>query len=55
MTKKELRVKVPTMTISEMKSLRNEIEKNYTDNDRIKIQILSLACINKFKKTLSSL
>ncbi len=51
----ELRYKVATMTIKEMVNLRNELETNWSNELRPAMNVLSLACIKRFNKTLSSL
>ena len=55
MKAQELRIKAQELTQEEMKNLRDELEANWDESKREIMQILSLACINKFKRTLSSL
>jgi|GEM_PF-5313474 len=55
MTQSELRVRVGSMTKTEMISLRDHLETNWSDSFRPLMDILSLGCINKFKTTLSRL
>jgi hypothetical protein len=51
----QLRDKVSTMTINEMVNLRDELEGNWSNELRPAMNVLSLACIKRFNKTLSSL
>tara|TARA_R110001632_G_scaffold14448_2_gene48711 strand:- start:459 stop:626 length:168 start_codon:yes stop_codon:yes gene_type:complete len=55
MTQSELRVRVGSMTKTEMISLRDQMEINWSDSLRPLMDILSLGCVNKFKTTLSRL
>ena len=55
MTTTELRTAVKEMTKQEFINLRDELESNWSDSLRSKMQILSLACINKFGTTLINL
>ena len=55
MTQSELRVRVGSMTKTEMVSLRDQIETNWSDSLRPLMNILSLGCISKFKTTLARL
>ena len=51
----ELRNKVSGMTKAEMVELRDFMEARWTEKMRESMQVLSLACINKFGTTLSTL
>jgi len=55
MTTTELRTAVKEMTKQEFINLRDELESNWDNSLRPKMQILSLACINKFGTTLINL
>jgi len=54
-TANELRTKVNGMTKEQFIQLRDELENNWSESLRPQMQILSLACINKFKTTLVNL
>lgn len=54
-TESNLRENAGSMTLAEMKNLRDQLEKNWTNELRGLMQILSMACINKFNVTLSSI
>ena len=55
MTAQELRTKVNGMTKVEFAAMRDELESNWSETLRPLMQILSLACINKFNTTLINL
>jgi hypothetical protein len=55
MTQVELRIKVATMTSQEFIGYRDELESNWSEVKRPLMQILSLACINRFGMTLVGL
>ncbi len=55
MTTSELRNKVEGMTKQDFINYRNELESNWDENLRPLMNILSLACINKFGTTLIKL
>ena len=54
-TATELRRKAMTITLDEMINLRNELECNWSNELRPIMSVLSLACIKRFNKTLSSI
>tara|TARA_R110000851_G_scaffold27996_1_gene78382 strand:+ start:247 stop:414 length:168 start_codon:yes stop_codon:yes gene_type:complete len=55
MTTLQLRNKVKEMTKQEFVNYRNELENNWSESLIPLMQILSLACINKYKTTLINL
>ena len=55
MNEAKLRLEAKEMTKSQMIYLRDELESNWDESKRNMMIILSMACINKFKTTLSSL
>jgi len=55
LTATELRIKIKDMSKVEMINLRNELESNWDSSLKPLMEILSLACINKFKTTLIKL
>ena len=54
-TDQELRKKVNVMTKSEMITLRDELENNWSESLRPLMEVLSLGCINNFGTTLDRL
>ena len=54
-TATQLRNEVMTMTLKEIISLRDELENNWSNTLRPVMNVLSLACIKRFNKTLSNL
>jgi hypothetical protein len=54
-TPRELREKVNAMTKSEITTLRDELENNWSESLRPLMEILSLRCINNFGTTLINL
>ena len=55
MNEAKLRLEAKEMTKSQMIYLRDDLESNWDESKRNMMMILSMACINKFKTTLSSL
>lgn len=55
MNEAKLRSEAKEMTKSQMINFRNELESNWDESKRNMMMILSMACINKFKTTLSNL
>lgn len=53
MNASKLRKGIRNMSKDEMISLRDHMERNWTDSLRPLMDILSLGCINKFKTTIS--
>lgn len=55
MTTTELRNNASEMTKQQFINLRDKMENNWSETLRPSMQVLSLACINKFGTTLSNL
>ncbi len=54
-TATQLRNEVMTMTLQEITNLRDELESNWSNELRDVMNVLSLACIKRFNKTLSNI
>ena len=55
MTTTELRIRIAEMTKQDFINYRDELESNWNESLRPQMQMLSLACINKFGTTLVNL
>ena len=55
MTATQLRNEVTTMTLEEIINLRDKLEANWSNELRPVMNVLSLACIKRFNKTLSNI
>ena len=55
MTATQLRNEITTMTLQEIINLRDELERNWSNELRPLMNVLSLGCIKRFNKTLSNI